>query len=476
MSHFFFDALATRAQAVRSQLCVGLDPRVDSASKLVPTCLRLAEATAPFAAAFKVNAAFFERFGGQGVTALERVVEALPEGPGIVLDAKRGDIGATMQAYADSLDHVPRVGAITLSPYLGLETFEPFWARIGLGIFVLGRTSNPGASELQAQTLTTGESVSSHVARTVAAHRQRARLGLVAGATDPLAIAELRARAPETWLLLPGVGEQGARAEDVIAIARRPSDGLGALVNVSRSLASAADPAAAARDLAASTWPGDPAPAPGSRASFVDHLAQQQTHRLARLLLRTGAVRFGSFTLKSGASSPFYLDLRRLAGDPEALGWVGQALADLLRPLCFDRLAALPYAALPLGAAASLASQKPLIYPRNEAKKHGTGVLVEGPYEPGETAVVLDDLVSSGSSKFEALEKLRGAGLVVRDCVVVLDRGGPPARAALAAQGLTLHALATAAEVFQTLRGTSDGPPSADIDRALAYLETSTRA
>ncbi len=457
MSAPFFAALEARAHAIRSQLCVGLDPRVAHADELEPACLRLAHAVADSATAFKLNVAFFEAHGAAGVAALERVVAGLPEGPLVILDAKRGDIGDTMQAYADSLVHLPRVGAITLSPYLGFETFAPFLARGDLGVFVLARTSNPGSAELQEQLLVSGTSVAERVAQTLAGHAQSARMGLVAGASHPDAIARLRACAPHAWMLVPGVGAQGAELGAALGAARR-ADGLGALISVSRGVAAAADPAVEAARLAAATHVQTACSRPGPT----------HVRELAAILLRTGALRFGEFTLKSGASSPVYFDLRRLVGDAAALGWIGRAFAELLRPLHCDRIAALPYAALPLGTAAALAAGKPLVYPRKEAKEYGTKALIEGPYEAGETVVMLDDLITSGLSKMEALEKLRGAGLHVRDVVVVLERGGAAARTALAERGLRLHALTSAADVFAALRGSS--VPAADLDRAAAYV------
>ncbi|RIK44316.1 MAG: orotate phosphoribosyltransferase, partial [Chloroflexi bacterium] len=163
---------------------------------------------------------------------------------------------------------------------------------------------------------------------------------------------------------------------------------------------------------------------------------------LARTLVATGCVRFGEFRLKSGVLSPIYMDLRRLVTYPAALRQVARAYADRLRELRFDRLAGIPYAALPIATAISLEMNRPLIYPRREAKEYGTRATVEGEFTPGETIAVIDDLTTTGGSKFEAIEKLEAAGLVVRDVVVLIDRM-QGARETLAAAGYQLHTVAT---------------------------------
>jgi uridine monophosphate synthetase len=163
---------------------------------------------------------------------------------------------------------------------------------------------------------------------------------------------------------------------------------------------------------------------------------------LADELLHSGCIRFGEFTLKSGLISPIYIDLRRIIGYPQLLQHVGHAYMAPLKALKFDRLAALPYAAIPIATAIALEGGYPMIYPRKEAKAYGTMAEVEGEYHPGERVVVVDDLATTGESKFEAIAKLTSVGLLVKDVVVLVDRQSG-AREALAREGYNLHAVLT---------------------------------
>lgn len=169
-------------------------------------------------------------------------------------------------------------------------------------------------------------------------------------------------------------------------------------------------------------------------------------------LYEAGCVQFGKFRLKSGLLSPIYIDLRLLVSRPSLLGQVARAMAGLVREreLAFDRLAAIPYAALPIGVALSLELNRPLIYPRKEAKDYGTGRAIEGVFQPGETALLVDDVITKGHAKMEALAPLLEAGLVVRDILVVIDREQGGAEE-LAAQGYRLHSVLRLSALLDTL-------------------------
>jgi uridine monophosphate synthetase len=436
--HSFFDSLEARARSAESLLCVGLDAHPSLLPSADPQdakafCLELIEATAEAACAFKVNSAFFEAMGPQGMEVLHQVIREVPDGIPVILDAKRGDIGSTSEAYAQAVFDRLGAGAVTLNSYLGADALEPFLNRGLHAGFVLIKTSNPGSDEVQAVPVAGGEPFYVRLARLVAGWPHADQLGMVVGATDPQAVARVREVAPRAWLLCPGVGAQGGDLESTVAAGLR-ADGLGVLITVSRAVAAANSPRAAAEALrqkinAARTATGE---AVGGPVGLIGH-------RLADALARTGCVQFGNFRLKSGKSSPIYIDLRRLASHPDLLALAAGAYLPILRELSFDVLAGIPYGGLPIVTAIALQSGHRAVYPRKELKEHGLRAKVEGVYEPGQTAAVIDDLASSGESKLEAIERLESSGLKVQDVVVLIDRQGG-AGPLLESRGYRFHA------------------------------------
>lgn len=169
-------------------------------------------------------------------------------------------------------------------------------------------------------------------------------------------------------------------------------------------------------------------------------MGENNIEALALTLFDVGAVKFGKFTLHSGKVSPIYFDLRVLVSFPAALRQVASAYTPLIKQLKFDILAAYPYAALPIGTAISVATDWPLIYPRKTAKQYGTAKLVEGVWQVGQTAVVIEDLITSGASILQAIAALKAAGLQVQDAVVLIDRE-QAGRETLAKDGYNLHAV-----------------------------------
>jgi uridine monophosphate synthetase len=449
----FFERLRARVTAADSVLCVGIDPRGANAMAVRAEALALIAATADAAAAFKPNAAFFEALGRPGLEVLMEIVAAVPEEIPVILDAKRGDIASSATGYATAAFDVIGAGAVTVNPYLGRDAIDPFLAHDGRAVWVLCHTSNPSAAELQEAKLASGWSLAEEVARRAAGWAGPDRLGLVVGATRPGALGAIRRAAPEHWILAPGVGAQGGAIADLAAGLR--ADGGGLLVPVSRAIAGATDPRGAAADLrdalrALRPRPGTP------RSLAVD-------------LYDSGCVRTGEFTLKSGAVSPIYVDLRRLTGTPAALRRVAAGLAGLAADFEHDHLAAVPYGAIPLATAVALAADSSLVWPRPQPKAHGDQRAVEGVWQPGDRVVLIDDVATSGSSALEAARLLRAAGLVVEHLVVVVERN-PAARVALGEAGLALHAMTTLGDLVADLGsiGRIDAATRGDIERFLA--------
>ncbi|MBX3036445.1 MAG: orotidine-5'-phosphate decarboxylase [Anaerolineales bacterium] len=268
----FFTFLEKRVDDSSSLLCVGLDPHIKdlespTAASALTFCLSLVKQTARYASAFKPNAAFFEVFGAEGWEALKVVVQAIREESDrmgsripIVLDAKRGDISSTAEAYAQSAFESLGVDCITLSPYLGKDSIDPFIQIREKGVFVLCKTSNAGSGDLQDIPLTPtplpqgeGQGVRAiplylHVAKLAEQWNEKNNVGIVVGATHLDAMKKIREAVPNLWFLTPGVGTQGGDLESAMKVGLR-KDGKGMLIPVSRAISRANNPAKAAADL-----------------------------------------------------------------------------------------------------------------------------------------------------------------------------------------------------------------------------------
>ena len=281
----FFSFLEKRVDDCSSLLCVGLDPHVSelvadgqppvpTAASALDFCLTLIKATAPYAAAFKPNAAFFEVFGADGWTALKQVIEAIDEESKrlgsmipVILDAKRGDIASTAEAYAKSTFETLGAHCVTLSPYLGKDSIDPFLNYPERGVFLLCKTSNAGSGDLQdilvtiddrrltmeGDTLSTVNRPSSvplyeHVAHLAQSWNTNNNIGLVVGATHVDALKRVRAAAPDLWFLAPGVGAQGGELASALRAGLR-RDGRGMLIPISRGISRAKNPKLAAAEI-----------------------------------------------------------------------------------------------------------------------------------------------------------------------------------------------------------------------------------
>lgn len=235
----FFERLAERSRAVNSLLCVGLDPDAarHSAAEVAPYVCDIIDATAPFAACFKPNIAFFEQYGLAGLRALERVLAHIPAAIPVIGDVKRGDVAHTAAAYARAMFESWGFDAVTLNGYQGRDAIDPFLAYPDRGVYVLCRTSNPSSRELQALPLANGRLLFEEVALRATAWSPA--VGLVVGATAPDELRRVRELVPHAPMLVPGVGAQGGSPAEVVAAAGGRPGSL--VVNASRAILYAAD-------------------------------------------------------------------------------------------------------------------------------------------------------------------------------------------------------------------------------------------
>ncbi len=234
------DTLSKTIFQKQSLLCVGLDPALEKLPTGLPRtaegvytfCSEIIKTTAPYAAAFKLNIAFFEVLGSKGWDVLEKLVSELPADALKIADAKRGDIGNSSELYARTFYETYAFDAVTVSPYMGQDSIAPFLSYPDKLTFLLALTSNPGASDFQLA----DDEVPLY--RSVVMTSQRwphtGELGYVVGATRPAYLADVRAHAPGAWMLVPGVGAQGGDLAAVCTLGVTPQGGL--LINASRSI------------------------------------------------------------------------------------------------------------------------------------------------------------------------------------------------------------------------------------------------
>jgi orotidine 5'-phosphate decarboxylase subfamily 2 len=248
----FLERLDAAVERSGSLLCIGLDPHgAGSAAAALDACRACIEATLPWACAYKPNLAFFERFGAAGYAAAESLRASVPSDRVYIVDAKRGDIGSTSEAYARALYDVLGADAVTVNPLLGRDAVQPFLDRGDRGVFLLARSSNPGAADFMDQELRGGGRLYERIVTAGVGWDPGGRVGFVVGATSPAAIRRVRLLAPDAALLLPGVGAQGADVAEAVR-AGVDSQRRRALIVSGRGILSAATgPAVAAAALSA---------------------------------------------------------------------------------------------------------------------------------------------------------------------------------------------------------------------------------
>ncbi len=243
------DKANRRISALKSLLCVGLDsdaaklPEIFQAYKhpVLEFNRAIIRATEDVAVAYKLNTAFYEARGIAGLLDMERTLQSIPDACMTIADAKRADIGNTSRMYAQAFFDHWSFDALTLAPYMGFDSLEPFFAYEDKLLFVLCLTSNEGSKDFEEQVMQSGEPLYQNVLAKVAGWSRNGNGGVVVGATKSILLEEIRRQAPDLFLLIPGVGAQGGSLEEAVDLGvdrNRQS----ALINVSRSLIYPAPP------------------------------------------------------------------------------------------------------------------------------------------------------------------------------------------------------------------------------------------
>lgn len=460
----FFEKLNTAIAKNQSLLFVGLDPNPEmlpsrfctpnsNIDNLWDWLQYQINQTADLVCAYKPTFGFYKALGAPGMELLHNTLKAIPAHIPIILDAKHGDLN-TSTIFAKTIFEEWQVDAVTLSPYSGQDHIAPFLVYPGKAVFVLCCTSNQGAIALQ-QYSTNDSPLYLRVVEEAKNWGTPEQLALEVGSTNPDIFARIRKTAPERLILARSIWAEGGGDLTQVLTAGLNSNGDGLLIPVPLEMLVNDNPAEQIQSLReAVNLVRNQVISEGSTCDLwiadVCFLNQHPYQDLILQLYDIGCILFGNFVQASGATFPYYIDLRKIISNPQIFHQILNAYADILKDLNFDRIAGIPYGSLPTATGLALRLNYPMIFPRKEVKAHGTRRVIEGNFQPGETIVVVDDILISGKSVMEGAEKIKSAGLNVEDIVVFMDHE-QGVKDRLKANGYRAHSVLTISEITETL-------------------------
>lgn len=463
----FFAKLNQALDHHKSRFVVGLDPNpemmpsfqngeIKKSDNLIDNLQSwlewVIEQTSDRVCAYKPTLGFYQALGVAGLELLDRILTKIPSHIPIILDAKHSDLN-TSTVLAHTIFAQWEVDAVTLSPYAGQDHAAPFLVYADKAVFVLCHTSNPSAIALQ-EYPTSDNPLYLEVVKQVQSWGTIEQVYLEVGTNNPDIISKIRAVAPERIILLRSIWSEGA---DFRAILQAGFDrnGEGLLIPIPQDLLAQQDLAQQVQKLNQEVEQirSNLIQVGSSCELWTSNVCLFNQHPHQELILQLfdiGCLLFGEYVQASGATFSYYIDLRKIISNPQLFNKVIKAYAEILKNLTFDRIAGIPYGALPTATGLALHLQRPMIFPRKEVKAHGTRRLIEGGFNPGEKVVVVDDILISGKSAMEGAAKLESAELKVEDIVVFIDHeGGVKDR--LAQNGYRAHSVLTISEITETL-------------------------
>ena len=459
----FTDKLNQAIATNNSLLIVGLDPNPEmlperylQEQKLIKGIeawlLWVIEATSDRVCAYKPTLGFYQALGIPGLQLLERILAVIPQSIPIILDAKHSDIN-TSTVFAKSIFEQWQVDAVTLTPFAGQDHAAPFLVYSDKAVFILAHTSNPKAETLQRYP-DLEQPFYLQVVKEAQTWATPKQLYLEVGTTNVEVLGKIRAIAPEHTILLRSLWSKNNQLESLINTGLN-STGEGLLIPIPQDFLAHNHLATEVGDLNQKINAYRQAKQDGGSSCEiwtpdVCLLTQHPYQDLILELFDIGCLLFGEYVQASGATFSYYIDLRKIISNPHIFNRVLDAYGDIVQQLDFDRIAGIPYGALPTATGLALNLQRPMIFPRKEVKAHGTRRLIEGNFHPGETVVVIDDILISGKSVMEGADKLKSAGLKIEDIVVFIDHGGG-VKDRLANNGYRAHSVLNISEITDTL-------------------------
>ncbi len=461
----FFDKLNEASDRNQSLLCVALDPDPETWPKsygswdnisshlwgLQEWLQFLIAETTDLVCAYKLTLQYYQVLGSSGLELLRQTLKAIPAHIPVILDAKYSGIN-TSTIFARTIFSDWHVDAVTLNPYTGQDEVAPFLLYPEKAVFILCTTSNPSASVLQ-EYPTAESPFYLQLVKEAKTWGTPEQVGLEVGGNSDV-LARIRSVAPERLILAQEIPTESRELKKMLEVELN-ANGEGLIIPVPQEMLACESPRKQIQTLRKeiNQLRVEIAQQSPTCSLWLPDVCLLQSHPHKDLILQLydiGCIHFGEFVQASGATFPYYIDLRTIISHPQVFEKVLSAYADILQNLSFDRIAGIPYGSLPTATGLGLRLNHPMIFPRKEVKAHGTRRLVEGKFTEGETVVVIDDILISGKSVMEGAGKLESVGLKVEDILVLIDHE-EGVQDKLEQQGYRSHAVLTMTEIAQTL-------------------------